>query len=306
MKDKKFLVTGGAGFIGSHLVESLLGLGAEVRVLDNLSQGQRQWVPLEAEWVEGDITDLSTCKKCCQDVSGVFHLAAMSRVAPSIDRFEFCVQQNVIGTQNILLASRDAHVSKVVYSGSSSYYGKHAGMQSEDLLPDCLNPYALSKYVGEQFCEQFTRIYGLSTLSLRFFNVYGPRQPRTGNYALVIGTFLDRLLHAKPLEIHGDGSQRRDFIHVRDVVEAMIAAFCEPAQGMVLNVGTGKNHSIQELADLISKYQVYVSRRAGDALETLADIERSKKFLNWSAKISLKEGLSELKAISEASELPSK
>lgn len=288
------LVTGGAGFIGSHLTARLLAEGYRVRVLDNLTQGNRAWVPAEAELIEGDIVDAATCKQACEGVAGVFHMAAMSKVAPSIDKFEFCTEQNIIGTQNLLVAARDAKVKKVVYSGSSTYYGNQKAPQREDSLPDCLNPYALSKYVGEQFCEMFTRLYALPTISLRYFNVYGPRQPGVGAYALVLGIFLRQHRANEVLTIHGTGEQRRDFVHVRDVVEANLLAMRSDAKGTVLNVGSGTNHSVKEIADIISSNQVFGPRRAGDAEITLADTSRIRQTLGWEAKVTLEDGLREL------------
>jgi len=288
------LVTGGAGFIGSHLAERLHESGCKVRVLDNLSQGRREWVHPSSEFIEGDVTDPAACRRACEGVSGVFHLAAMSKVAPSIDKFEFCTEQNIIGTQNLLIAARDARVRKLVYSGSSTYYGNGAAPQVETALPNCLNPYAVSKYVGEQFCEMFTRLYGLPTVSLRYFNVYGPRQPAVGAYALVLGIFLDQNRRGEPLTVHGEGSQRRDFIHVSDVVEANLAAYRSDVEGTVMNVGSGTNLSIQEIADMISPRQVHLPRRAGDAEATLADISRIRQLLGWEPRMSFAEGLKQL------------
>jgi UDP-glucose 4-epimerase len=288
------LVTGGAGFIGSHLTERLVALGHRVRVLDNLSQGHREWVPAQAEFIEGSTTDLALCRRVCEGVKGVFHLAAMSKVAPSIDKFEFCTEQNIIGTQNLLIAARDAGVGKVVYSGSSTYYGNGAAPQAESALPNCLNPYAVSKYVGEQFCEIFTRLYKLPTITLRYFNVYGARQPATGAYALVLGIFLDQWRRGDPLTVHGDGAQRRDFVHVSDVVEANLAAFHSEASGVALNVGSGTNVSIQEIADMISPQQVRLPRRTGDAEITLADIGLIREKTGWQPRVPFVEGLREL------------
>jgi len=285
------LVTGGAGFIGSHLVERLHVLGHRVRVLDNLSQGRAEWIHPSAEFLQGDITDLAFCRRACEGVAGVFHLAAMSKVAPSIDKFEFCTEQNIIGTQNVLIAARDAKVRKLVYSGSSTYYGNGAPPQSENALPNCLNPYAVSKYVGEQFCEIFTRLYQFPTVTLRYFNVYGPRQPAVGAYALVLGIFLDLHRRGETLTIHGDGSQRRDFVHVSDVVEANIAAYCSDVAGVAMNVGSGTNISIKEIADLISPRQTHASRRTGDAEVTLADITRIRTLLHWEPKMPFADGL---------------
>jgi UDP-glucose 4-epimerase len=288
------LVTGGAGFIGSHLVERLHVLGHNVRVLDNLSQGRIEWVHPSAEFIEGDISQLSACRRACEGVAGVFHLAAMSKVAPSIDKFEFCTEQNIIGTQNLLIAARDAKVRKLVYSGSSTYYGNGAPPQMESALPNCLNPYAVSKYVGEQFCEIFTRLYRVPTVTLRYFNVYGPRQPAVGAYALVLGIFLDQWRRGEPLTIHGDGSQRRDFIHVSDVVEANLAAYASDVEGTAMNVGSGTNISIREMAGMISPRQVFLPRRAGDAEVTLADISRIRRLLKWEPKMSFAEGLKQI------------
>jgi nucleoside-diphosphate-sugar epimerase len=294
MKSELMLVTGGAGFIGSHLVERLTSIGHHVRVLDNLTQGKREWIHPSAEFIEGDITDLPLCRRVCEGVSGVFHLAAMSKVAPSIDKFEFCTEQNIIGTQNLLIAARDAKVRKVVYSGSSTYYGNGAPPQAETALPNCLNPYATSKYVGEQFCEIFTRLYKLPTVTLRYFNVYGPRQPGVGAYALVLGIFLEQRRRGEPLTVHGDGSQRRDFIHVSDVVEANLAAYASDVEGVALNVGSGTNVSIQEIADLISPDQIHLPRRTGDAEVTLADISRITRLLKWAPRMSFADGLRQL------------
>lgn len=288
------VVTGGAGFIGSHIAERLVADGHEVRVLDNLTQGRREWVPSKAEFVEGDITDAALCKRVCQDAAAVFHTAAMSKVGPSIDKIEFCTEQNVIGTQNMLIAARDAKVKRFIYCASSTYYGNRPAPQQEDMLPDCLNPYALSKYVGEQYCEMFSKLYKLPTVCLRYFNVYGPRQPSEGAYALVLGVFLRQWRKGEALTIHGAGDQRRDFVHVRDVVEANLAAWRSTAEGIALNVGSGVNYSVKEIADMISKNQVHGPRRAGDAEITLADLTRIKKVLGWEAKVPFADGVREL------------
>ena len=197
------VLTGGAGFIGSHLSERLIELGHQVRIVDTLVQGKREWVPREAQFFEGDILDKDLLKKVFDSASGVFHLAAMSKVAPSIDKPEFCTEQNIIGTQNVLIAAKIAKVKKVVYSASSTYYGNRKAPQYEDMLPNPLNPYALSKYVGEQYCELWSSLYNLPTISLRYFNVYGPRQPSEGAYALVLGIFLKQRNHSALLSNSG-------------------------------------------------------------------------------------------------------
>jgi len=186
------LVTGGAGFIGSHLTERLLQNGYRVRVLDNLSFGRRAWVSTDAEFVEGDVRNFAACKQACAGVTGVFHAAAMSRAGPSLDAIGICTQQNIIGTQNILTAARNAGVRKFVYSGSSTYYGNQPVPHREDMRGEFLNFYSISKYVGEEYSRLFDRAFGLPVIVLRYFNVYGPHQPQSGAYALVLGIFLKR------------------------------------------------------------------------------------------------------------------
>ncbi|MDR3373861.1 MAG: NAD-dependent epimerase/dehydratase family protein [Ancalomicrobiaceae bacterium] len=291
------LVTGGAGFVGSHLVERLLDRGYRVRVLDNLSFGRPEWVDARAELIVGDIQDLDTCRTVCEGVRGVFHAAAMSRAGPSIDAAEFCTAQNIVGTQNMLVAARDAGVKRFVYSGSSTYYGNQPGPQTEDMKPDCLNFYAMSKFAGEELCRLFDKVFPIECVILRYFNVYGPRQPETGAYALVLGIFLSRWVNQQTLEIHGTGDQRRDFVYVTDVADANIAAYESDVHGTVYNVGSGSSISIQELADLISERQTHTDRRPGDAQVTLADISRTTDALHWTPKVAFADGLETMKRI---------
>ena len=290
----KVLVTGGAGFIGSHLCEGLIARGLEVRVLDNLSYGRREWVPRRAEFMEGDIRDAEACRRATAGVHGVFHLAAMSRSGPSQEQIELCTASNIVGTQNMLLAARDAGVKRFIYSGSSTYYGSRPPPHRESDPPDLLNIYGVTKRVGEQYTLLFDQGFDLPSLVLRYFNVYGPRQPETGAYALVLGIFLKRRADGKVLEIHGDGHQRRDFVHVRDVVAANIAAYESSLRGEVFNVGSGTSLSVKELADMISPTQVHVEGRKGDSLATLADISKIKAALGWEPKVFFTEGLEEL------------
>jgi nucleoside-diphosphate-sugar epimerase len=294
------LVTGGAGFIGSHLAELLVERGYRVRVLDDLSVGDRDWVPARAEFMMGDIRNLSDCERACEGISGVFHCAAMSRSAASLDNLDLCTSSNVTGTQNVLIAARNAGVRKVIYSGSSTYYGAQTPPHTEGMRGQFLNLYALSKYAGEEYCLLFDRLYDLPTVVLRYFNVYGPRQPETGSYGLVLGMFLRRASEGLPLEIHGSGGQRRDFVHVRDVARANLAAFKSEVHGETFNVGSGSNISVQELADLISPHQVRGPRRRADAEETLADISKIQRVLGWGAEISFRQGLEELQRPVEA------
>jgi nucleoside-diphosphate-sugar epimerase len=291
---KSVLVTGGAGFIGSHLCEGFLARGYRVRVLDNLSYGRRDWVPAQAEFIEGDIRDIAACNRAAQGMDGVFHLAAMSRSGPSQDLIELCTASNITGTQNMLLAARDAGARRFIFSGSSTYYGNRPPPHRESDPADILNIYGLTKRVGEQYTLLFDQDFNLPSVVLRYFNVYGPRQPQTGAYALVLGIFLKRKAEGKVLEIHGDGSQRRDFVHVRDVVAANIAAYESQVRGEVFNVGSGTSLSVKELADMISPDQVHVEGRKGDSLATLADISKIRAALGWEPKVFFTEGLEEL------------
>jgi nucleoside-diphosphate-sugar epimerase len=295
--DQPVLVTGGAGFIGSALVEALVQRGKRVRVLDNLTLGRREWVNKSAEFIEGDIRDLDTCRKASAGCTAVYHMAAMSRSAASLTNIEDCTSTNVLGTQNVLTAAKENGAGKVVYSGSSTYYGNQPAPHREDLPGDFLNFYGLTKYVGEEYCLLFDRLYGLPCVVLRYFNVYGPRQPEEGVYALVLGIFLRRAAEGQTLIIHGTGSQRRDFVHVRDVAAANIAACESEIRGVRLNVGSGTNISVKELADMISTNQEYAPRRAADAEVTLADLSRTRALLGWQPRVPFEEGLRELSAI---------
>lgn len=290
------LVTGGAGFIGSHLTDELVARGYRVRVLDNFSSGRREWVSPVAELVDGDMRDPQACREACRGCRGVFHMAAMSRSAASLDAIEYCTDNNIVGTQNLLIAAQEAGVRRFVYSGSSTYYGMQDGPHRESMAPDLMNWYGLSKYVGEQYCLMFDRLRGLPSVVLRYFNVYGPRQPEEGVYALVLGIFLRRQAQGLPLVVHGDGSQRRDFVHVHDVARANIMAFESEIHHEVLNIGSGTNVSIQELADMISPDQIAGPARIADAKETLADIGRAERLLGWRPQIGIQEGIRQMLA----------
>ncbi|HEY2008207.1 MAG TPA: NAD-dependent epimerase/dehydratase family protein [Rhizomicrobium sp.] len=291
---KRVLVTGGAGFIGSHLCEGLLARGYQVRVLDSLIYGRREWVPGPCEFLEGDIRDIAACHRAVSGMDAVLHCAAMSRSGPSQEAIEICTGSNITGTQNMLLAARDAGAKRFVYSGSSTYYGNRTPPHRESDPPDLLNIYGLTKRVGEQYTLMFDEQFDLPSVVLRYFNVYGPRQPETGAYALVLGIFLRRKAEGEPLEIHGDGWQRRDFIHVRDVVTANIAAMESNVRGEVFNVGSGASLSVKELADMISPDQIHTDARRNDSEATLADISKIQAALGWLPEISFTEGLKEL------------
>lgn len=297
------LVTGGAGFIGSHVAETLQCAGYDVDVVDNLSQGNREWVPDGVRFIEGDILDLKLMRELCAGKRGVFHLAAMSRVLPSINAGPesalFSAEQNITGTLNVLTAAAEAKVDKVVYSASSTYYGNRPAPHREDDPIGAHTPYAVSKYVGELYCQRFSAMYGLPTVCLRYFQVYGPRCPKSGPYAMVSSIFIDQWNNGMPLTINGDGSQRRDFVHVYDVAKANQLAFERNSTitttGEAINIGRGESFSIQMLADLISPNQVYTEPRAFDMKETLADTSKCWRALAWVPEIGFTKGTLALK-----------
>ncbi len=298
------VVTGGAGFIGSHIVDELMVQGHHVTVLDNLSEGRMEnlsrWLTHERfTFVRGDIRDYDLVRRVLDMKSGVFHLAACSRIQPSITDPMIAFTQNYIGTANVLEAARQGNVKRVVYSASSSAYGrKHDDVcfnvgpgLNEEFSTECLNPYSLSKKGGEELCQLYTDLYGLSTCSLRYFNVYGPRHQEEGAYATVIAIFRKQRRLNRPLTIVGDGTQRRDFTFVGDVVRAnMFALFNREAIG-VFNIGYGWNHSINELAERIGGPTENIPPRLGEANVTLADCSRARKILGWTANIDLGQGL---------------
>ncbi|KAJ3349941.1 hypothetical protein GGF32_005179 [Allomyces javanicus] len=285
------LVTGGSGFIGSHLVEKLLALGYKVRILDNLATGYLHNIAhlvthANVEFVYGDIMDQETILRAVQGVDYVYHLAAMSKVAPSMKdpaMARFCLDTNVGGTVNVLNASRIAGVKKVVYAASSTYYGNGKVPMNEVDPPNLLTPYSATKYEGEIQMDLYDRIFNLPTIAVRFFMVYGPRQPTTGAYAIVTGVFLKKWMDHQPLPIEGDGSHYRDFIHARDITKALILAQQSPHRAMVVNAGTGVGHSVHEVADLVSPDHKHVAERRNDLVGTLADTCKAKKVLGFEA-----------------------
>lgn len=299
MKNEKVIVTGGAGFIGSNLVEALLERGYDVHIIDNLSGGKRENVNPKAVFHEKDIRNLPNIAPLFENVKYVFHLAALPRVQYSIEYPDITSEVNVMGTQNVLMASEKAKVSRVVYSASSSAYGDSDVMPlHESLPPNPKSPYGLQKYIGELYCKLWSEVYGLSTVSLRYFNVYGPHLDPNGAYALVIGKFLKQRKEGKSITITGDGEQTRDFTHVRDVVRANIfAAEGEKVgKGDVINIGAGKNHTINELAKIIGGEVEHVAPRL-EPHDTLADNSLAKKLLDWEPTVVFEEGIEELKTI---------
>ena len=286
----KVIVTGGAGFIGSHLAEELNNRNYHVIILDNLSIGKIERIheltrhgSSNIEFVEGNITELPLLQKWFHSVKYVFHQAALARVPFSIEYPISTNEANISGTLNVLLAARDNQVSKVIYASSSSVYGGAKTLpQKEDAPLNPLNPYALTKLAAEYYCEIFRQIYGLSTVSLRYFNVYGSKDPYS-QYSTTVAAFLGRISQNLPLIIHGDGEQSRDMIYIADVVQANILAAEKDAEG-IYNVGSGKNSTINELAGLMLKLSghnlipIYQEPRLGDPRQTLADISKARSF----------------------------
>jgi nucleoside-diphosphate-sugar epimerase len=297
-----YLVTGGAGFIGSHITEALLKRGDRVRVLDNLMTGHRKnlaHLGSGPELIEGDIRNSTTVSRAMEGVSVVFHEAAIPSVPRSVAEPVLNHDSNSNGTFNVLLAARDAGVQRVVYAASSSAYGETEVLpKQEDMPPSPLSPYAAAKLFGEYYCQVFTRVYGLETVSLRYFNVFGPRQDPSSPYSGVISKFVSSLLKGETPVIYGDGEQSRDFTYVANVVDANLRAAEAPAAaGQVMNLGIGERITLNRLlAELQSILGVnlppkYEAARTGDVRHSLADISRAERLLGYRPIVGLAEGL---------------
>ncbi|MBI5655071.1 NAD-dependent epimerase/dehydratase family protein [Candidatus Uhrbacteria bacterium] len=290
----KYLVTGGAGFIGSNLVDKLIEAGHEVRVLDIFVTGKRENLNPKAQLFELDFTDLEAIRPAFEGVDGVFHLGARPSVPYSVEHPVESTQTNIMGTLNVLMAARDAKVKRVVYSASSSAYGIQPQLpQHPDMTPNPQSPYAIQKYVGELYCKQFAKLYGLETVCLRYFNIYGPRMNDVGAYVPVFTFFLRQVRAGEPLTVFGDGEQSRDFTHVSDAVAANIAAMQsgKVGNGETLNVGAGGNTTINDIVKMFGKPAVHLEPRAGDVPRSQADISRTKELLDWEPKIHFRDGL---------------
>ena len=290
------LVTGGAGFIGSNLVDYLLKQGHTVVSVDNESANNEKFYWTHENGmalnVKGDITDYKFMKNVFTGVDFVFHLAAESRLQPAIENPIGAVEKNCVGTTVMLQCAREAGVKRFVYSSTSSAYGNNPYPNVETQPDDCLNPYSASKAAGEKFCKMYTDLYGLETVILRYFNVFGQRSPTRGQYAPVIGIFQRQKEAGEPLTLVGDGSQKRDFIHVEDVARAnYIAATAELGDhiGEVFNIGSGKNYSIKDIADVISDNQIFIPKRSGEMETTLADITKVESVMGWKPEIDVLE-----------------
>lgn len=298
----KALVTGGAGFIGSHIADRLIQDRHEVVVLDNLVTGKKENVNPKARFVECNIADYETILPHFSGVDVVFHCAALARITPSVKNPLLSNTYNITGTLNVLWAAKNSGVKKVIYSSTSSIYGDQPASEyplKETAVPDLGNPYSLQKYVGEMYCRLFYKLYGLPSVIFRYFNVYGPRQITEGAYATIIGIFLKQRADDKPMTIVADaGERRRDYTNVFDVVEANILAWQKDAPPAELfNIGYGKDYSVNEIAALIGGPTVKIDARPWEYQRTLADNTKAREILGWTPKIKLAEGIAELKKL---------
>lgn len=285
----KCLVTGGAGFIGSNLVDYLIGQGNEVIIVDNMSANNETfyWNDRGTSKVV-DITDYERMRPLFDGVDYVFHLAAESRLQPAIENPVDAVYRNCVGTTVALQCSREAGVKRFIYSSTSSGYGNNPYPNVETQPDDCLNPYSASKVSAEKFCKMYYDLYGLETVTLRYFNVFGERSPTVGQYAPVIGIFQKQKDAGTPLTIVGDGTQRRDFIYVGDVARANYLAATADLDGyfgQVFNVGSGKNYSVNEIADAISDNQIFIPERKGEMDTTIANIDKIGEIIGWKPEV---------------------
>lgn len=299
----KVVVTGGDGFIGSHLVDALITMGHAVTVVDTLEVNGGRYINSSAalEKISVKSPDLP---RVFSGAQCVFHLAALPRIQPSIVDPARFHDVNVNGTFNVLMAAKEAGVKRVIYSASSSVYGDQETLPLHEGMKPCpKNPYALQKLVGEMYCALFSELYGLHTVSLRYFNVYGPRQPESGAYATVIGIFLRQWLEKEPLTIVPDGRQTRDFTHVKDIVRANILAMetDRVGRGEVINIGTGMEYSILEVADFFGGEKKWAPERRGEARRTCADVRKAKELLGWEPTTTLPKGIRDLRVMALSS-----
>lgn len=291
----KLIVTGGAGFIGSHLTDKLISLGHEVIVVDNLLLGKKEFINKKAKFKKVDIRNYKKLKKIFAGAEAVFHLAADPRLQQSITDPISTHEINVTGTLNVLLAAKENKIKKVIFSSSCASYGDQTVPIKETYQQNPNSPYGLHKKIGEDYCRLFNLLYGLETVCLRYFNVFGPRKLATGSYPMVIPTFLNQRKKKQKLTIIGDGKNTRDYVHVSDVVIANIAAWqSEVGDGRAFNVGTGRQISVNEIAEMVGGETVFLPPRLGEMRFIEADITRIRTELNWEPKIGFEEGLKDL------------
>jgi len=296
---EKVIVTGGAGFIGSHIVDALIDAGYEVHIIDNMSAGKEENINPKAIFHKVDIRDKETLVSLFKDVKYVFHEAAMPRVQYSIENPIETHDINVNGLLNVLESCRLNNVKRLIFASSSSIYGEPDKLPTkEDMAINPMSPYAAHKYIGEVYLKLYSQIYGLETVCPRYFNVYGPRLDPEGSYPLVIGYFMKLLKQSKPLSITGDGEQTRDFVHVKDVARANLLAMKSDnvGKGEVINIGGGARYSINYIANLIGGQIEYVAPRI-EPHDTEADISKARELLSWEPSVSLEEGIKELKML---------
>ncbi|AYO31441.1 SDR family oxidoreductase [Biomaibacter acetigenes] len=298
-----YLITGGAGFIGSNIAEELLRRGEKVRIIDNFSTGKRENIERfinDIELIEGDLRNIEDAKKAVNGIEYILHQAALSSVPRSVVDPISSNASNIDGTLNLLVAARDAGVERVVIAASSSAYGDTEILPKvEDMVPNPLSPYAVTKYVEELYGKVFSKVYGLETVSLRYFNVFGPRQDPNSQYAAVIPKFITKILKAESPIIYGDGEQSRDFTYIDNVVEAnILAATSEKVgHGEVINIASGKRISLNQLVQKLNEIlgtdvrPIYDKPRIGDVKHSLASIEKAERLLGYHVKVSLDEGL---------------
>jgi UDP-glucose 4-epimerase len=293
----KTLVTGGCGFIGSHLSEQLLSQGHEVIIMDNLSCGRLDNIASferhpKLRVVTADIIDREQIVPAFTGIDWVFHLAGIADIVPSIEMPDAYFQNNVVGTLNVLQCARDAGVKRLVYAASSSSYGIPAQYPTPETSPIQPHyPYALTKYMGEELVLHWAKVFKLPALSLRLFNVYGPRSRTTGAYGAVFGVFLAQKLNGKPYTVVGDGQQTRDFTYVADVANAFVYAAQSEASGEAINVGSGNHYSVNNLVSLLGGDKVHIPKRPGEPDCTFADTAKIKRLLNWAPQVSFEQGV---------------
>jgi UDP-glucose 4-epimerase len=312
MRAMRALVTGGAGFIGSHITERLIGAGHEVTVLDNFFTGSRANLAGFAggvQIVEGDVRDLATVERCAAGCEVVFHEAAIVSVPFSVERPQESHDVNIQGTLNVLQAARKAGTRRVVFASSAAIYGEEPTLpKREAMLPEPMSPYGVEKLTGEHYLAAWSKLFGLETVALRYFNVFGPRQDPRSPYSGVISIFVDRILRGQPIQFFGDGTQCRDFVYVANVVDAnLLAATRDGVSGRVFNVACGARTTLVELATLIERAaggsvaRSFTEARSGDIKESVADIARARGELGYAPTVGVEEGLARLVAYARAS-----
>ncbi len=293
---KKCIVTGGAGFIGSNLVEKLINSNYKINIIDNLSTGLKSNLKTfekKINFYEKDISDIEQLDDIIfEDVDYIFHLAGLADIVPSIENPEKYFKSNVLGTLNVLQKSKKHEVKKFIYAASASCYGiprKFPITEKSEIITEY--PYALTKNLGEQLVMHWAKVYKIPYISLRFFNAYGQRSRTTGAYGAMFGVFLAQKLNKLPLTIVGDGSQTRDFIHVNDLVDAVVKAAEHPIKNEIFNVASGVETSVNTIADIIGGKKIFIPKRPGEPDRSLADISKIKKLIGWKPQISINEGV---------------